>query len=432
VKKLLLALVTFCALLVGGLSTPQQASAQVQRIAEHSKASNLTIGGIPLNETTANYRSYIKYLTVPPDRHSSPAFQSNDPTTIHPLEDGLRRQIFNAMSSNSERFAFATLADAQENFTMRLAAIDFMLKMGQGPSSGVDFNYHGGTVAAEADRAHWQQAGTFGFRTRPGVSAADAIDGIVHHRFRGECLGAIHVTVLQAARQAIGAERFNQLHGSGMEIPGAADRHWHDGPTSVEDMVPGDRAYIKNKDDYEIAARAGGYWSGENALYLGLYQGQRRFSGMGLYCKTENELRQALKEHYLLDMKKHRPGVEPRIEDRDVRWTKVCRLETGSRARAQTPAPAPVPVASLVGTTWTGSETLPGYGKLELRFEGNGQVIMIDAQARRAGSYTRDGNTVTMRFGASQDCVYTGTLSGSAITGPARYGSTSWTFSVSR
>jgi hypothetical protein len=435
-KKLILPLVTACFLIAGSFIAAPTASAQTGTKVEQRQG-QLSIGGQALTDTAASYLRTIKYLTVAPDKQTSASFQSSNPGVIRQLESPIRRQIFDAMSQNSERFAFATLADAQENFAMRVAALDFMTRMGQGASSGVDFDYHGPSVPAVADSRFWISTGGFRFRTRPGVSASDAIDGITGQRFRGECLGAVHITVLQAARQAIGAPRFNQLHPDGLAVPGpSAETHWRTGSLNSRDMVPGDRVYIQNKDDYQLAAKAGGYWPGENALYMGRWGGQQRFSGMGLYHKTEAELRQALKTHYLADMQKYEPGVQHRIEDADVRWTSVARLETGSRAPTSPvpPGPGPVLVAagSLVNTTWIGQETLAGYGRLEFRFQSNGRVVMIDARGQSTGSYTQTGQSVTLSFGSASTAVYSGTIAGNTITGPARVGQTNWNFTVTR
>ena len=164
-------------------------------------------------------------------------------------------------------------------------------------------------------------------------------------------------------------------------------------------------------------------------LYMGRTGGQQRFSGMGLYNQTEAEMRQALKYHYLADMQKYQPGVQHRIEDADVRWTCVSRLETGSRAPASQSTPAPAPANSVVNTTWIGQETLPGYDRLEFRFQSNGTVVMIDARDRTEGSYAQTGNIVRLTFGGA---VYTGTIAGNTMSGSARTDTDRWTFRVTR
>src|SRR5690242_3492777 len=101
------------------LSAPSQARA----------AGKLVIGSQPMNETAANYLQYIKFLTVPQAEQAKEAFKSNDINAIRAMEHPLRRQIFDAMNRNSvEQFTFASIQAAQENFTMRMWAINFMLR----------------------------------------------------------------------------------------------------------------------------------------------------------------------------------------------------------------------------------------------------------------------------------------------------------------
>ncbi len=96
---------------------------------------------------------------------------------------------------------------------------------------------------------------------------------------------------------------------------------------------------------------------------------------------------------------------------------------------AQAPAPAlnggPAPnanppvqlVANIVGTTWNGSENLPGFGKLTFQFRAGGAATMIDAKATTEGNWTQNGNDVTINF---QGCVYQGRINGQSISGSGR------------
>lgn len=84
----------------------------------------------------------------------------------------------------------------------------------------------------------------------------------------------------------------------------------------------------------------------------------------------------------------------------------------------------------LAGTTWVGSETLPGYGRLEFRFEDASRCTMIDARDTVPGTYRLAGSTVTLDF---QGAVYTGTISGQTMSGTARDGKNRpWTWKVNR
>jgi hypothetical protein len=96
------------------------------------------------------------------------------------------------------------------------------------------------------------------------------------------------------------------------------------------------------------------------------------------------------------------------------------------------PAPAPQPVQNgIVNTTWVGSESLGGYGKLEFRFQANGQAVMIDSDGTHNGIFMVQGNTVTLRF-YEGTVVYTGTINGSTLSGTATNGQATWNFSVTR
>lgn len=92
----------------------------------------------------------------------------------------------------------------------------------------------------------------------------------------------------------------------------------------------------------------------------------------------------------------------------------------------------PTPSADeLAGTTWDGSESLGGFGKLTFQFHADGKAIMIDTKSTVAGKWSRDGNRVTIAF---QNCVYEGTLQEKTLSGNAREtpGDRQWTFSVTR
>jgi hypothetical protein len=310
---------------------------------------HLIIGGHAIRPTAADYHRYVKFLTVAPSRRKHPAFHGSNLRALQGLECPLRRQIFAAMYYNrSERFVFASLQKAMENFDMRMAAVSFMFNMEPSRAGGLDFDYAAGAVRQDADRGHWLRVSKFSFVTKKGMSAAESIDGIVHHRFRGECLGAMQLNVLHAARVALGPARFNALHPHGLDIGAkarSAHRHIRTAASlKARDMVPGDWVYMKNKDDYNSDLRPGtpvGYWQGENAMFLGRCElgpdrvpqfspkGARRFSGMGAYGKSEAELRSVLKAAYLKEMRPPRTFHVHSIQDGDVRWFNVQRLETG-------------------------------------------------------------------------------------------------------
>ncbi|MCI0683285.1 MAG: trypsin-like peptidase domain-containing protein [Gemmataceae bacterium] len=92
--------------------------------------------------------------------------------------------------------------------------------------------------------------------------------------------------------------------------------------------------------------------------------------------------------------------------------------------------PQPGQTSNLSGSTWDGSETLPGFGRLRFQFVGNIQVIMIDAKETMRGSFVHTGNIVTLTFGGG--VVYNGIINGNSMSGSASNGRTNWTWSVTR
>jgi S1-C subfamily serine protease len=92
--------------------------------------------------------------------------------------------------------------------------------------------------------------------------------------------------------------------------------------------------------------------------------------------------------------------------------------------------PQPNQKSNLRGTTWDGSETLPGFGKLRFQFVTDIQAIMVDAKETLRGSYIHTGNNVTITFGGG--VVYNGTINGNSMSGGATNGQTNWNWSVTR
>ena len=84
-------------------------------------------------------------------------------------------------------------------------------------------------------------------------------------------------------------------------------------------------------------------------------------------------------------------------------------------------------VRTLVGRTFAGKETLPGYGDVSFRFVDATTVEMTDRDGVTRGTYTHDGNQVALTFGAT---TYTGDLRDGSIAGTARDPKNNWTFQV--
>lgn len=89
------------------------------------------------------------------------------------------------------------------------------------------------------------------------------------------------------------------------------------------------------------------------------------------------------------------------------------------------------PKNSVAGTSWSGSESLSGFGKLTFQFDFDGKAVMIDAKSLVNGTWTQVDNQVTITF---QNCVYQGSIQGQVLSGNARYTSQpgQWTFSLTR
>src|SRR5262249_13650144 len=90
--------------------------------------------------------------------------------------------------------------------------------------------------------------------------------------------------------------------------------------------------------------------------------------------------------------------------------------------------PGAVNANSIAGTTWTGNENLPGFGKLTFVFRAGGAVTMIDAKGETPGSWTQNGGQVTITF---DGCVYQGRINGQTLSGSGRLAQgQTWTFQV--
>jgi hypothetical protein len=93
--------------------------------------------------------------------------------------------------------------------------------------------------------------------------------------------------------------------------------------------------------------------------------------------------------------------------------------DNGTLVPAGNPPQAPGKPAAknLAGSTWTGNENLPGYGKLTFMFSANGAATMIDANGETPGTWTQSGTDVTIRF---EGCVYQGRIKGQTLSGLGR------------
>ncbi|MBM4072319.1 MAG: trypsin-like serine protease [Planctomycetes bacterium] len=84
---------------------------------------------------------------------------------------------------------------------------------------------------------------------------------------------------------------------------------------------------------------------------------------------------------------------------------------------------------SLSGTSWGGSETLIGYGRLGVTFANGSQVTMTDKDGNTPGTYQLTGNSISMRFADVSD---SGTIQDDKMSGTASNPETRWNWTVTK
>jgi hypothetical protein len=107
------------------------------------------------------------------------------------------------------------------------------------------------------------------------------------------------------------------------------------------------------------------------------------------------------------------------IRDTHAVWNAVSNAPAAAPAATPTATPQPAAdnVVNVAGTSWTGKENLPGFGKLTFVFRAGGAATMIDAKGQTEGTFTQNGNDVTINFNG---CVYQGRINGQALAGSGR------------
>jgi len=78
---------------------------------------------------------------------------------------------------------------------------------------------------------------------------------------------------------------------------------------------------------------------------------------------------------------------------------------------------------------WTGSENLSGFGNLTFQLFSGGRAVMFDTAGTTEGTWQQNGQQIVLRFHGGR-VVYSGTVSGSVLSGTAQNERTSWSFSV--
>jgi hypothetical protein len=113
-------------------------------------------------------------------------------------------------------------------------------------------------------------------------------------------------------------------------------------------------------------------------------------------------------------------------QDGECDWALSVRGDLRLAVAGRRPSPPPAGEA-----IWSGTEDLTGYGKLASRFAGGNRVVMQDRDGATEGTWEQRGNTVTLRF-YDGSVVYTGTMSGTVLSGTATNGRTTWGWTVTR
>lgn len=80
--------------------------------------------------------------------------------------------------------------------------------------------------------------------------------------------------------------------------------------------------------------------------------------------------------------------------------------------------PQQPPGSSLVGTEWSGTETLQGFAALTFQFKDQANVVMVDTQGSWPGTFVQEGSKVTLKF-FNGEVWYDGTIVGKEMGGNA-------------
>lgn len=341
--------------------------------------SGLWIGGEKIERSDAHSISILKFLIVPEASWDEPAFRSHDLDQIMELADALSVDIVLAMIDDYLAHEFAARDNALQNIALRKGVIAAMRSICAGD---IDGDYREAVVGVPPTLGYLQTLEVLwapgaetgaGVLTRPlpyqvpdtgwvhldtgspwtgfvfvqkqGVALSESMMAI--QPFRGECAGALQLSILHGALAALGAGKVDALEDhfgpafvgawnatdkvTGKKVPTAATRfltQLHDVPKDYERGsvlgVPGDYFYFENKDDYADLAKDGG-WQGENCIYMGQDAlGAPHYSGLGLAWKSEFALRMFLGNAYVADCNKaylnalrggHKPPYPLRIVD---------------------------------------------------------------------------------------------------------------------
>jgi hypothetical protein len=87
----------------------------------------------------------------------------------------------------------------------------------------------------------------------------------------------------------------------------------------------------------------------------------------------------------------------------------------------------------LAGSTFSGGETLAGYGKLKFHLgrDAKHTAVMYDTDGVVRGTWEQSGSQITLRF-YNGTVIYRGSLNGNVLSGTASNGRQNWTWKVER
>jgi Protein-glutamine gamma-glutamyltransferase len=221
-------------------------------------------------------------------------------------------ELFERMDNGgkSPDYAFANLAQLKTEIEVRRNAIKGMEEIHKGCC-----RYPALNEAPYIDKQYWQQKSTYQFVPvspfPPGKEASDAIEAIFKPDAKTllDCWTIMVAVEYYALLKGLGKTKFNQKFpaGAGMEISwrGTSNFPASGGPNvifnqydsvnvaSETQILSGDWVYFKNFADY-TTVHPGGYWQGENAIYMG----EGKYQGFGSGLKTKDEMEQMLVDAY--------------------------------------------------------------------------------------------------------------------------------------
>jgi hypothetical protein len=199
------------------------------------------------------------------------------------------------------------------------------------PGASFDRRWLGGYTASNAFDDWWtfQEKKPFVYQLKSQHSASAAIQSWLHGLTIADCACVIVALEFETVRAAIGNEKFDQRFGSDNPAIDAAISPEHRlrisqnvrgtpiaelmKPTELNDVSQGERPPLNEEIDHYLKPgewyfysnhpsyllkHPGGFWQGENCLYVGRTTGKRHWAGFGEADFTDAEILQKLVTNY--------------------------------------------------------------------------------------------------------------------------------------